>query len=98
MNFLKKYRNSTKGLINIHNDDDKCFQYCIIAALHPQKKLKTRVDYYQSKKVQETIVPLYNWKGINFPTSIKYVRKFEADNKISINVFSLDKEEDNYEI
>ena len=48
---------------------------------------KTRIDYYQSKKVKENIVPLYNWKGIKFPTSLKDVRKFEANNKIAINVF-----------
>ena len=94
----EQYRNSKKGLVNIRNDDDKCFQYCIIAALHPPNNKKTRIDYYQSKKVQENIVPLYNWNGVKFPTSLKDVRKFEANNKITINVFSLDKEDDTYEI
>ena len=98
MELPEQYRNSKKGLINIRNDDDTCFQYCIIAALHPPKNKKTRIDYYQSKKVQEKIVPLYNWKGVKFPTSVKDVRKFEANNKIAINVFSLDKEDNTYEI
>ncbi len=35
---------------------------------------------------------------MNFPASIKDVRRFEANNEIAINVFSLDKEDDNYEI
>ncbi len=56
----EKYRIPKKGLISIRNEDDKCIQYCIIAALHPAKNNKTRIDYYQSKKVQENIVPLYN--------------------------------------
>ena len=41
----KELRNSSKGLINIQNKDDKCFLYCHIRHLNPQEK------YPQSQKM-----------------------------------------------
>jgi hypothetical protein len=49
----EKYRSPKKGLINIHNDDDKCFQYCIIAALHPPKNKITCIDCYNPRKFKK---------------------------------------------
>ena len=88
----KAYQNPKKGLVNIQNEDDRCFQHCIVAALHPPNNKPTRVDYYLSKKVRENILPLYDWSGVKFPSSVLDVRRFEKNNGIAINVFTLDEE------
>lgn len=37
-----------KGIINIQNQDDKCFLWCILAALHPVNHNAHRVQHYLS--------------------------------------------------
>ncbi|KFM72581.1 hypothetical protein X975_03589, partial [Stegodyphus mimosarum] len=37
---------STKSILNIVNEDNKCFLWCILAALHPQKEHASRVAKY----------------------------------------------------
>ena len=39
-----KLRNSKKGLINIKNKDNKCFRWCHIRHLNPQKKDPQRIN------------------------------------------------------
>ncbi|XP_057310047.1 uncharacterized protein LOC130648044 [Hydractinia symbiolongicarpus] len=84
---LPKWVASKKAIINPKNEDKECFKWAIIASLHhdeiekdPQRisKLKHHVD-------------LYNWDGIEFPTSIKSIYKFEANNPdIVVNVLYID--------
>ena len=38
-----KFRNSKKGLINVKNKDNKCFTWCHIRHLNPQKKDPQRI-------------------------------------------------------
>lgn len=37
-----------RGIINIQNDDEKCFLWCVLAALHPQNRNPQRVSHYLS--------------------------------------------------
>ena len=79
----KALKNPKMGLINIKNEDQKCFAYCLIYHLN-QSEIKNnpqRVSVY--KKYENTV----DFTGIEFPVSIKDIPKIEKLNNISINVF-----------
>ena len=59
-----KLQNSAKGLINMKNKDDKCFRWCHIRHLNPQKKDPQRI-----KKEDKRLIEGLNYEGIEFPVS-----------------------------
>lgn len=69
------------GLLNIQNEDNKCFLWSILAALHPVQRHHERVSNYI--QYEDTL----NFQGIDFPISLSRVEKFEKQNKLTINVF-----------
>ena len=75
---LKK---STKGLINIQNDDNKCFLWSHIRHLNLIDKNPQGI----TNKDKESVSKL-NYVGINFPASKKDYCKTKVQNKICINV------------
>ena len=75
-------RNLMKGLINVKNNDNKCFLWCHERHLNP---LKTRHE--RIKKVDKTMADNLDCKGIYFPVSKKDYEKIEQKNNICINVF-----------
>ena len=79
----KALKNPKMGLINIKNEDQKCFAYCLIYHLN-QSEIKNnpqRVSVY--KQYENTV----DFTGIEFPVEIKDIPKIEKLNNISINVF-----------
>ena len=78
----KKLRNSMKGLINIKNDDEKCFLWCHVRHLRPQERDPNRV-----KKEDRVVASQLNYRGIRFPVEISQVDRVEKQNEISINIF-----------
>ena len=87
----EKFRNSKFGLINIKNEDDKCFQYCVARhfcrdEIHPErvtKRLKAEVDKL-------------SWNGIKFSVELSNIDVLEKNRKISINFYSLNNRLDLY--
>ena len=82
---------SRKGILNIRNNDQKCFTWSILAKLFPPEKNNhtTRVSSYSLHK------GYLNMDNINYPVKIKDIPKFETQNpEISINVFALEKPDD----
>ena len=77
-----------KGCLNIKNDDNLCFLYCIIAHDRPIKNIE------RPSKLKN-FVHEYNVKGIDFPMSINQITKFEKLNNKSINVYAYDITYDN---
>ena len=75
-------RNSSKGLINMKNEDNECFRWCHIRHLNPQDKYPQRI-----KKVDKQFIKNLNYSGIEFPVTTKQYNKIEKQNKININVF-----------
>lgn len=78
---LPKQIQHFKGIVNMQNDDEKCFLWCILAALHPKGKNPQRIQQYYPYEND------LNLNGITFPTPISKIQKFEKQNNISINVF-----------
>ena len=77
-----KWIKNTKPTINPKNNDYKCFQYVVTLALnfdtinnHPERisKIKPFIDQY-------------NWNEIDFPSTSKDWKKFELNNKITLNI------------
>ena len=82
----EELRNSKKGFINLKNEDDKCFLWCHVRHLNPQKKLPERIklsDREYAKKL--------DYIGITFPVTIKQIDRIERQNQINISVFGYDK-------
>ena len=74
-----------KAIINMENEDNKCFLWSILRHLHPREKHSPRIN--DLKKYENDL----NFKEINFPVKVKYITKFENQNPDlpGINVFSV---------
>ena len=77
-----KRGNSSKGLINLKNEDNECFRWCHIRHLNPQMKDPQRIKKDDKKKANEL-----NYDGVEFPVSQGHYNKVEKQNSIRINVF-----------
>jgi hypothetical protein len=68
------------------NDDDECFKWAVTRALNPVDKNSERISKQLRRQSEEL-----NWEGIDFPTHINDIKKFEKNNSnIGINIFSAD--------
>lgn len=74
-------------VVNVKNNDEKCFLWSILAALHPRKTNVTNVEKY--KKYEHEL----NTDGITFPMALCDIQKFEEINEnISVNVYAIEEE------
>ena len=77
------------AIINMKNQDEECFKWCILRALNPKNKNAERVDSDLKSKV-ETL----NMQGIRYPVSFRDIDRFESQNpEISITVLGYNKNE-----
>ncbi|XP_057290793.1 uncharacterized protein LOC130613470 [Hydractinia symbiolongicarpus] len=84
---LPKWAASKKAVINPMNEDEECFKWAIIASQHHGDIGRNPNRISQMKPY----VDHYNWDGMEFPTSIKSIYKFEANNPdIAVNVLHID--------
>ena len=86
---LDPYLANKKAIINMQNEDDKCFMWSVLRALYPKDKNAERIDK-DLKSKQDNI----NMKGICYPVDLKAIDRFEHLNpNISISVLGYNKEE-----
>ena len=79
---LPKSLSASGSLLNINNNDDKCFLYCLLASLHPVTQEPEHVEHYYKFSNE------LNMSGIKYPVTLSQVKKVEHQNEsISINVF-----------
>ena len=78
----EKFRNN-KSIINIKNDDQFCFLWCILAHFIPVEDQKNRTSSY-SMHTNKLIL-----NGLEFPMKIKDIPKLENLNNSNVNVFEL---------
>ena len=75
---------STKAVVNLQNNDEKCFIWSVLAHLYPAITNPQRVTNYIQHEGR------LNMNGIYFPVTINDIPKFEKNNHdISVNVFGL---------
>ena len=86
---LDPYLANKKAIINMQNEDDKCFMWCVLRALYPKNKNAERIDK-DLKSKQDNI----NMGGIRYPVDFRAIDRFENLNpNISISVLGYNKEE-----
>ena len=78
-----QFKNPKCGLINIKNNDNECFKYCLLYHQSKQGDHDARVTAL--KKIEDK----YNWTGINFPVSFDDITLFEELNQVCINVYGI---------
>ena len=84
---LDPYLANKKALINMQNEDDKCFMWSVLRALYPKDTNPQRIDN-DLKSKQNSI----NMKGIHYPVNLKAIDRFETQNpNISISVVGYNK-------
>jgi len=83
---LPKKLKDKKAILNIQNNDNQCFKWCILAALHPidRKDQPQRIQHYRPYEHE------LNFEGIEFPVTIDKIPKFEKQNGIAVNVFGFE--------
>ena len=62
----QELQHSSKGLINMKNNDIECFRWCHIRHLNPQNK-----DPQCIKKVEKEYIEKLDYKNNEFPVTIK---------------------------
>ena len=81
-----------KAIINMKNQDDKCFMWCVLRSLNLKDRDNERIDNDLKNKV-DTL----NMEGIQYPVSLRGIDRFEHLNpEISITVLGYNKEEKVY--
>ena len=90
---LPKELKNKKAIINMKNEDDKCFLWCVLRALNPSKdKNPSRIDKNLKSK-EHTL----NMDGIAYPVDFRGIDRFEKQNpEISISVLGYNEEEKVY--
>jgi len=84
---LPKYLADKKAVINLKNEDNQCFKWCLARALNPVDKNSQRVTKELRKQAEEP-----NWNDITFPVPLNEIDKFERNNTdLSVNVFGYEK-------
>ena len=67
----KKIKN--KGaVINMKNEDNQCFKWCVVRALNPVEKNSERI----TKELKDQSERL-DWSGLRFPVDLKQIKIFE---------------------
>ena len=86
---LPKELKNKNAIINMKNEDNKCFLWCVLRALNPTNNHAERIDK-DLKSKEHTL----NMEGINYPVSLKDINRFEKQNPdISISVLGYSKDE-----
>ena len=80
---LSKNLKNKGALINIKNQDQKCFKWAVTRALNPVGKNPDRITKALIEQSEQ-----YNWDGISFPTPTEEIARFEKNNNVSINVMA----------
>lgn len=84
---LPKWIADKKAIINVKNDDEKCFKWALLSALYSVDKDPQRLYHY--KKYSNEL----DFNGIDFPVEITKIPKIEKMNNLAINVFTNDEKQ-----
>ena len=75
---------ASKGaIINVQNkQDNECFKWAVTSAAYRRKVHPERINREMRANSEKL-----NWKGIDFPTPLTQITRFEEQNPYSINVY-----------
>ena len=78
-----------KAIINPKNEDQECFKWAVIVASRWEEINNSPERISKLKRFEKD----FDWSGIEFPVSIKDIKKFEFRNQISINLLATEGEQ-----
>jgi hypothetical protein len=82
---LPQWIKNKKACINLKNDDQKCFKYCLLYHKHQNEIKNNPQELYQYKNYTD-----YDFSNITFPVEIDDINKFCEQNNLSINLYIID--------
>ena len=75
-NGLPEWIKNKEVVINPQKKEEECFKWAVIATLHHEE-----IKHYPERiNLLRPYEKRYNWKGLEFPVSIKKIDKFEKNN------------------
>lgn len=80
---LPDWLKNKKAMINVKNEDNMCFKWSILPALHTPEKDPQRVSKYKNYENK------LNLQGIDFPVKLGQIQKFETPNNLAIFIYHL---------
>ena len=80
------YNSPKCGLLNIKNEDEKCFYWCM--KYHHSNKLKNADRISVLSKLEDDL----NYENVEFPSSYDDIKTFEDNNKIAVRVYVIDED------
>ena len=78
-----------KAIINPKDEDQECFKWAVIAATRWEEINNNPERISKLKRFEKD----FDWSGIEFPVSVKDIKKFEFRNQISINLLAIEGEQ-----
>ena len=72
-----------KAVVNVQNQDNQCFKWAVLSALHPLAKNAIRVLNYEKFKNE------LDFTGISFPVMLDDILKFQKQNNLAISVYTI---------
>ena len=82
---LPAWLSHKEAIINPKNLDMKCFKWAVIAALKWREIERDQQHVSKLRRYDDL-----DWDRINFPVSMRDIKRFESRNEISVNVLALD--------
>ncbi|XP_022777514.1 uncharacterized protein LOC111318931 [Stylophora pistillata] len=80
---LPKHLADKKAIINMENEDDECFKWCVTRAFNPVQSHPSRITKILRKQAEKLV-----WDEIKFPMEVKSIHRFEKLNpEIGVNVY-----------
>ena len=67
-----------KAIVNMKNEDNQCFKWCVMRALNPVENHPEKIAKELRKQAEQL-----NWRGIEFPVAVdeNATRRFERNNQ-----------------
>ena len=86
---LSTWIRNTKCVVNVRNKDQKCFKYAVQAGLYEPSSPRQshRVSSYT---YTEALEDAPDFSMLEFPVSLRSIKKFEKANDISVNVYGVE--------
>jgi hypothetical protein len=78
----------SKGVLSVHNTDNKCFAYAIWAALHPATKTHRTRQHHYNEALNDPIL-----SQLEYPVAPSRVPQLQHELKLRIGVYTFEDDE-----
>ena len=83
----KKFNSARCGLVNIRNENQECFKWCVKCHQSDKSSHASRLSNWLQ------VEDKYNYEGIAYPATYDDIYSFEEINKVCISIYTLSKKQ-----